>query len=207
VNISQLIASYGYWAEFGIIGAESMGVALPGETALVVAATYAGHTHRLSPWLVFLAASAGAIIGDNIGFWLGEKGGYPLARRYGSKVGLNERKLKTARYLFDSHGIKVVVLGRFVSILRTYTAFLAGVSLMKWRRFLLANALGGILWTAVYTLAAYMAGAALLRVSGIIAPFLVGAVILAVILLMPIVRRHAERLAQKAEAAYPGPLA
>ncbi len=86
-----------------------MGAPLPGETALVVAATYAGHTHRLSPWLVFLAASAGAIIGDNIGFWLGEKGGYPLARRYGSKVGLNERKLKTARYLFDSHGIKVVV--------------------------------------------------------------------------------------------------
>ena len=73
-------------------------------------------------------AGVAAIISDNIGFWIGDKGGYRLARRYGSKVRLDERKLKTARYLFDLHGVKVVFFGRFVSVLRTHAAFLAGTS-------------------------------------------------------------------------------
>ena len=66
--------------------------------------------------------------------------------------------MKTARYLFDRHGIYVVFFGRFVSILRTYAAFLAGTSRMRWRKFLPANASGGIVWAAIYTAAAYLAG-------------------------------------------------
>src|SRR5206468_2285512 len=120
----QLIASYGYWALFLLVGAESIGIPLPGETALIAAAAYAGSTHRLSPWVIFGVASAAAIIGDNVGYWIGDKGGYRLARRYGPKVRLDERKLKIARYLFDRHGTVVVFWGRFVSILRTYAAFL-----------------------------------------------------------------------------------
>jgi membrane protein DedA with SNARE-associated domain len=150
VNIGQLIASYGYWALFGLVAAESLGVPLPGETALIIAGTYAGTTHHLNPWLIFAVASAAAIIGDNIGFWIGDKGGYRLARRYGSKVRLDERKLKTARYLFDRHGTKVVFFGRFVSVLRTYAAFLAGTSRMRWRKFPPANAAGGIVWAGIY---------------------------------------------------------
>ena len=154
MNISHLITSYGYWAVFALVGAESLGIPLPGETALIVAGAYAGTTHHLSPWIIFAVASAAAIIGDNIGFWIGDKGGYRLARRYGHKVRLDERKLKIARYLFDTHGTKVVFFGRFVSILRTYAAFLAGTSRMRWHRFLPANAAGGIIWAGVYTLAA-----------------------------------------------------
>ncbi len=160
MNISNLIASYGYWAVFLLVGAESLGIPLPGETALITAAIYAGHTHRLSPWLIFAVAAAGAIIGDNLGYWIGDKGGYRLARRYGHKVRLDEQKLKIARYLFDRHGGKVVFFGRFVSILRTYAAFLAGTSKMRWRMFFVANASGGILWAGIYTLAAYLAGTA-----------------------------------------------
>src|SRR5215467_10606199 len=156
VNVSNLIASYGYWAVFLLVAVESLGIPLPGETALITAGIYAGHTHRLSPWLIFLVAAAGAIIGDNIGYWIGAKGGYRLARRYGSRVRLDERKLKIARYLFDTHGGKVVFFGRFVSILRTYAAFLAGTSKMAWRRFVVANASGGIIWAGIYTLAAYL---------------------------------------------------
>jgi len=96
--------------------------------------------------LIFLVAAAGAIIGDNIGYWISDKGGYRLARRYGPKVRLDERKLKIARYLFDTHGGKVVFFGRFISVLRTYAAFLAGTSKMRWRRFVVANASGGIIW-------------------------------------------------------------
>jgi membrane protein DedA with SNARE-associated domain len=206
VNITHLVDTYGYWAVFFLVGAESLGVPLPGETALIVAGTYAGHTHRLSPWLIFAVAAAAAIIGDNIGFWIGDKGGYRLARRYGSKVRLDERKLKIARYLFDQHGAKVVFFGRFVSVLRTYAAFLAGTSRMRWRRFLPANAAGGIVWAAIYTTAAYLAGNALQRASGTITWVLAGAAVAAVVLVLLLLRHQTGRLAARAEAAYPGPL-
>jgi len=206
VNVSNLIASYGYWAVFLLVAVESLGIPLPGETALITAGIYAGHTHRLSPWLIFVVAAAGAIIGDNIGYWIGDKGGYPLARRYGPKVRLDERKLKIARYLFDTHGGKVVFFGRFISVLRTYAAFLAGASKMRWRRFFVANASGGIIWAGVYTLAGYFAGSMLQHVSGIIDWVLIGVAVVAIVVVVMLIRRQTGRLAVRAEAAYPGPL-
>jgi len=206
VNISDLIASYGYWAVFVLVGVESLGIPLPGETALITAGIYAGHTHRLSPWLIFLVAAAGAIIGDNIGYWIGDKGGYRLARRYGPRVRLDERKLKIARYLFDRHGGKVVFFGRFVSVLRAYAAFLAGTSKMRWRWFVVANASGGIIWAGIYTLAAYLAGNMLKQVSGILDWVLIGVAVVAIVAIVVLVRRQTDRLAARAEAAYPGPL-
>ncbi len=206
MNLSHLIASYGYWVLFLLIAAESLGVPLPGETALIIAGTYAGHSHKLSPWAIFAVASAAAIIGDNIGYWIGDQGGYRLARRYGSKVRLDERKLKTARYLFDRHGVPVVFFGRFVSVLRAYAAFLAGVSKMRWRIFLPANAAGGIIWAGIYTLAAYLAGDALQRVNTAISWILAGAAVIAIVAVVLVIRRQFGRLADRAEAAYPGPL-
>jgi membrane protein DedA with SNARE-associated domain len=206
VNVGHLITQYGYLAVFLFVGIESVGVPLPGETALILAGTYAGQTHHLSPWLIFAVASAGAIIGDNIGFWIGDKGGYRLARKYGHKVHLDERKLKIGRYVFDTHGPKVVFFGRFVSVLRTYAAFLAGTSKMRWRRFLYANAAGGIVWSAIYSFASYYAGTTLKRVSGTI-DLAIGAVaVVAIVTVLLIVRRQMSRLGDKAEAAYPGPL-
>ena len=206
MNVSDLIASYGYWAVFLLVGAESLGIPLPGETALITAGIYAGHSHRLNPWLIFAVGAAAAIIGDNIGYWVGDKGGYRLARRYGHRVRLDERKLKIARYLFDRHGAKVVFFGRFVSILRTYAALLAGISKMRWRKFLPANAAGGIIWAGIYTLTAYLAGNALQQVSGIIGWVLLGAAMVAIVAALLAVRRRTGKLAARAEAAYPGPL-
>ena len=206
MSISHLIETYGYLAVFALVGAESLGIPLPGETALIVAGTYAGQTHRLSPWAIFAVASAGAIIGDNIGFWIGDKGGYRLARRYGHVVRLDERKLKVARYLFAMHGPKVVFFGRFVSILRTYAAFLAGTSRMRWRKFLPANASGGIVWAGIYTSAAYLAGDTLSRLSGTIDLVVGGLAVFAIVAVLILVRRQVDKLADRAEAAYPGPL-
>jgi membrane protein DedA with SNARE-associated domain len=206
VSISSLIDSYGYLAVFVLVGVESLGIPLPGETALITAAIYAGQTHRLNPWLIFLVAAAAAIIGDNIGYWIGDKGGYRLARRYGPRVRLDERKMKTARYLFDLHGGKVVFFGRFVSVLRTYAAFLAGTSKMRWRRFVLANAAGGIVWAALWTFTAYLTGDALKRASGTINLIFVGAAVVAIVVAILLVRRQMSRLADRAEQAYPGPL-
>ena len=206
MNVDHLISSFGYLAVFVIIGVESLGIPLPGETVLIAAATYAATTGRLNIWLIFLAAAAGAIIGDNIGYWIGNKGGYKLARKYGPKIHLDERKLKVGRYVFDRHGGKVVFFGRFVSVLRTFAAFLAGTVRMAWPKFLLYNALGGILWAAIYSFGFYAAGSTLKRLS---APFnfaAIGIAIVVVVVVFLVVRKQTDLLADKAEAAYPGPL-
>ena len=206
MNVDHLVSSLGYWAVFLLVAAESLGVPLPGETALIVAGAYAGQTHHLNPWIIFAVASAAAIAGDNVGFWIGDKGGYRLAKRYGSKVRLDERKLKVGRYVFDHHGTKVVFFGRFVSILRTYAAFLAGTSKMRWRRFLPANAAGGIVWAAIYTFASYGAGATLRHLSGRIDLALGAAAVVVVVAVLIAVRHSTNRLVDKAELAYPGSL-
>jgi membrane protein DedA with SNARE-associated domain len=204
--VDSLVTSGGYPAVFGLVGAESLGIPLPGETALVLASIYAGTTHRLSPWPIFAAAAAGAVIGDNIGFWIGTKGGYRLALRYGPKVRLDQRKLKVARYLFDRQGAKLVFFGRFVSVLRTYAAFLAGTNKMRWPRFLVANAAGGIGWAAIYTAAGYLFGGVLERLSLTIDLAVGGIAALAIVLGVVMLRRRMADLTDRAEKAYPGPL-
>lgn len=204
--VEGLITSAGYPAVFALVGLESLGIPLPGETVLVLASIYAGTTHRLSPWLIFAAAAGGAILGDNIGFWIGVTGGYRLARRYGPRVRLDERKLKVARYLFHRQGAKLVFFGRFISVLRAYAAFLAGTNKMRWPRFLVANAAGGIVWAAVYTAAGFFAGGALERLSATIDLALGGIAVLAVVLGVVLLRRRLAELSARADEAYPGPL-
>jgi membrane protein DedA with SNARE-associated domain len=163
--LTHLIATYGYVAIAVIIGLESMGLPLPGESALVIAALYASR-HNQSIAGVVTAAATGAILGDNIGYWVGREFGYRLLLRYGGYIGLTTGKIKLGQYLFLRHGGKVVFFGRFVAILRILAAFLAGVNRMEWRRFLLANAAGAILWSSAVGLGAYVFGKALLRVTG-----------------------------------------
>ena len=109
---------------------------------LLVAAIYAGMTHRLSLPPVIMAAATGAIVGDNLGYRAGREGGYRLLRRYGHYLRLDERKLKLGQYLFRKHGGKVVFSGRFIAVLRAWAAFLAGTNRMPCAPFLLYNALG-----------------------------------------------------------------
>src|SRR5260221_2492311 len=103
MNVAHLLATYGYGAVFLCITIESTGIPFPGETMLLVAAIYAGTTHQLSIPLIIVAAASGAILGDNIGFWVGREGGFRLLRRYGHYIHLNERKLKIGLYLFRRH--------------------------------------------------------------------------------------------------------
>jgi membrane protein DedA with SNARE-associated domain len=207
VNIHHLLTTYGYAAVFAFVGIESLGIPVPGETMLVAAGTYAGATHKLSIWGIFLAAAAGAIVGDNIGFWIGDKGGYRLLLRYGRYIRFDETKMKIGRYIFDRQGTKVVFFGRFVSVLRTYAAFLAGTSRMAWPKFLVSNAAGAIVWAAVYAFGSYVAGNTLHRLSTTINVILGVVAALAIVAALVVVRRHLGRLAAAAEAAYPGPLA
>jgi len=206
VNVSHLLHQYGYAAVFVLVACESLGVPLPGETILVAAGIYAGTSHRLSVWAIFAVAAAAAITGDNIGFWIGDKGGYRLVRRYGHYVRLDQGKLKIGRYIFDRHGAKVVFFGRFVSVLRTYAAFLAGTTKMAWRRFLPWNAAGGIVWAAIYSFVPYEVGGAINRVSSKVGIALGVAAVVVIVAGILALRRQAGRLRERAEAAFPGPL-
>ena len=205
-TLDHLLSQYGYAAVFGFVMVESLGVPFPGETMVITAALYAGLTHRLDVLGIWAAAAAGAIIGDNIGFGIGHWGGYRLLRRYGSKIRLNESKLKVGRLIFDRHGGKVVFFGRFVSILRTYAAFLAGTNRMHWLRFLFFNAAGGIVWSGIFAVGFYYAGHALRQLRG---PADIGLGVAAVAVLVIFIlwiRRNEHRLEAEAERVYPGSL-
>src|SRR3954468_4098424 len=149
-QLENWLKDWGYLAVFLMIGVESIGVPLPGETMLIVASLYAGSTHNLSIGLIVAVAAAGAIVGDNIGYAVGRHGGWRLLRRHGHRVGLDERRLKLGRYLFLRHGGKGVFFGRFIGILRTYAAALAGANHMPFRRFFAFNASGGVIWASIY---------------------------------------------------------
>jgi len=205
-GLTHLLSTYGYAAVGAFIGIESMGVPFPGETMLITAAAYAGATHQLDITVVIVAAALGAIAGDNVGFSIGWWGGYPLLRRFGRYIRLDEPRLKVGRYIFMRHGGKVVFFGRFVSILRAYAAFLAGTNHMPWWRFLLFNAAGGITWAVVYGAAAYALGAQFERFNR---PLQIGFGIvggLVIIASLLVVRSRVRKLEAAAEAAMPGPL-
>jgi membrane protein DedA with SNARE-associated domain len=164
-TIDGWLSSYGYLVVFLLVMVESIGVPVPGETALIGAALYAGSTHKLEIWWVIAVAIAGAVLGDNIGFSVGRYGGAKVLLRYGHRIHLHEGRLKIGIWLFRRHGGKVVFWGRFVSILRTWAAFLAGANHMDWTRFLVFNAAGGIVWATVYGVAYYVFGGALKNLS------------------------------------------
>jgi len=203
--VTHLLATYGYVAIALIIGLESLGLPLPGESTLVLAALYASrHDHSIAG--IIAAAATGAIVGDNIGYWIGREFGYRLLLRYASYIGLSEKKIKLGQYLFLRHGGKVVFFGRFVAILRVLAAFLAGMNRMDWKRFLLANAAGAIVWTCVVGLGAYSFGRTVLEAKGPlgIALLLVGVAVIVAVLWF--VRSHEAELEARAEQALPGPL-
>lgn len=205
-QLSQLLMTYGYWAVLFFVAIESTGIPFPGETMLLLAAIYTGTTHKLSIALVIAAAAGGAILGDNLGYWVGHEGGYRLLRRFGRYIRLDERRLKLGQYLFIRHGSKVVFFGRFVAVLRAWAAFLAGTNRMRWADFLLFNALGGIVWATLYGVGGYYLGENIHRLLG---PLGIIFVVLAVIIILGFlffVRRNEHRLEDEAERALPGPL-
>ena len=204
--MTDLVAQYGYLAVLVIVGLESTGVPLPGETTLVAAALYAGATHNLNIVGVVIAAAVGAILGDNLGYLIGHWGGYRLLIRYGRYIRLSEKRIKIARYLFLRYGGEVVFFGRFTAILRAYAAFLAGTTRMPWRRFLFFNAAGGIAWATIYGGGAYLLGRQIERLSVPFEIVFVAAAVIAIVVGALIIRRQEERLAVAAEKAFPGPL-
>jgi membrane protein DedA with SNARE-associated domain len=205
--LNMALQTYGYWMVFFAVGIESMGIPFPGETTLLAGAAYAGATGNLNIVLVILAAAAGAIIGDNLGYAAGRYGGYRLLGRIARYIRLDQSYLDTAQRYFERHGDKTVFLGRFFALLRAWAAFLAGVNQMPWRSFLFWNAAGGIVWATLMGTLGYVLGnnlpllGSIVHTIGIVGTTLAVAFVLAVIVYW---RLRRKRLAARGMAAGAG---
>jgi membrane protein DedA with SNARE-associated domain len=159
--VTQLLHDYGLVILFLLVAIESAGVPLPGEAALITAAVLARpehHAFRLE-WVIVVAA-AGAILGDNVGYWLGRVGGRRLLERWEVTRTYAAKALPPSERFFQRHGPKTVFFGRFIALLRVTAAWLAGISRMHWWQFAAWNAAGGIIWSIGISLLAYFAGKA-----------------------------------------------
>jgi membrane protein DedA with SNARE-associated domain len=181
----------GYGALFGLIVAESAGLPVPGETALLAAGLLAGSGHLALPVVVVVGAAA-AIIGDNLGYLLGRRGGRALLTRGRVLKEHRHRAVVKGERFFARHGAKTVFFGRWVVGVRVVAAVLAGASAMPWRRFLVYNALGAVSWAVTVAGAAAVfgpVGAAVVYGAGLIAT---GAAAVAAIVSSRVRRRAAE---------------
>ncbi|MGW6568926.1 DedA family protein [Streptomyces sp. NPDC054975] len=185
-----------------VIGLESLGIPLPGEIVLVSSALLASQHGDIDPYILGACATAGAIIGDSIGYAIGRRGGRPLLAWLGNKFPkhFSEGNIALAERSFEKWGMWAVFFGRFVALLRIFAGPLAGVLRMPYWKFLIANVFGGILWAGGTTAVIYSVGvvaeAWLKRFSwlGLVLAVLVG------VTSMLILKNRAKKAAAKAES-------
>jgi len=157
INVTHLVEVFGYPLLFGVVMAESSGVPVPGETGLIAAAVAASQA-KLQIELVIPIAALAAIVGDNIGYQIGRKGGRWLLRRPGRFQRQRRQVLSSGEPFFERHGPKAVFFGRFLLGLRVWASWLAGATHMRWRSFVFWNACGGVCWATAIGLLAYFLG-------------------------------------------------
>ncbi len=195
-SITSFIEQHSHWALlllFAVVALESFGVPLPGETALIACGVLASQG-SLSIAAVIAVASAAAIIGDNLGYWIARKGGRPLLERYRFTREYAQRYLPRAERFFAKHGGKAVFFARFVSILRVTAAWVAGISRMHWARFLAWNAAGGITWATLVGLVSYYLGNAAANAIGTYGLYAAGGALFLAALGYVIVKRLEKRV-------------
>ncbi|ACK68656.1 SNARE associated Golgi protein [Gloeothece citriformis PCC 7424] len=156
-NIQEIAHQYGYWAVFIGIALENMGIPLPGETITIVGGFLAG-SGELNYWIVLGSAIAGAVLGDNFGYWIGRKGGWPLLVRIGKFFNISEKQLEQARKQFSKNAPRAVFFGRFVTLLRIFAGPMAGIAQMRYSQFLLCNFAGAGLWAIIMVTLSFFLG-------------------------------------------------
>jgi membrane protein DedA with SNARE-associated domain len=199
----HLISNYGLWALFALIVLESMGIPLPGEVALVGAAIFAGSTGQLSILGVVATAAVSVTLGASIGYVIGRTVGLRLLERHGPLIGLNADKLLVGRYLFLSHGGKIVFWGRFIAIMRVLAAVLAGVNEMRWWHFLAMNVLGAVVWACVFGFGAYFIGERVHMIFGPIGILFFIVAVGGIVGLFFYFKHHERDLIKRAREAFP----
>jgi membrane protein DedA with SNARE-associated domain len=157
--VTHFLNQYGLIVVFVVVFLETMGIPLPGETALIAAAILAAQGHFSITSVIVVGATA-AILGDNTGYWLGRELGRGFLQRYGVVRRFSDRVIPPAERFFEKHGGKAIFLARWFSGFRVAGAWIAGFSRMPWWRFFIWNASGGIVWAVTVSLVAYYAGEA-----------------------------------------------
>ena len=190
-HLIALLHAYGTTVLGVVVGLESFGLPVPGESLLLAAAIYAATTQQLGIGLVVFAAALGAILGQVGGYWIGRSVGYRLLHRYGFYIGMTPRRIAFGRVLFRRHGVKVVIASRFIVLLRTLAALLAGANRMPWGRFMAANVAGSVAWAALYGFGAYALGHQAKRLAGP-AAIAGGVAVVIVIVAAALYARHRE---------------
>ena len=204
--ITQLIESYGLIFVAVLICVESIALPVPGETLLILAAVFAGTRHQLDIVAVVLTAATAAFVGQVVGYMIGRQFGYRLLLQYGGCLRITEGRIKLGEYLFLRYGITIVIVARFVPVLRSIIASLAGANRMPAPPFLFANIVGALVWTSAIGYLSFLFGNLIHRAGHSIA-IVVGVVALtAIVVGVNFLRRHEERLIAEAELALPGRL-
>jgi membrane protein DedA with SNARE-associated domain len=206
LSFSHLVHLYGLAVVAGVIGFESLGLPFPGESVLILASILAGTKHDLNIFAVVATAAAAAVIGQMAGYLVGREFGYRLLLRYGPYLRITESRIKLGEYLFLRHGGKIIIVARFVPLLRALAGILAGANRMPWRQFMLANVAGAVLWACAFGFAAYMLGREIEKVAGPLVIVIGVAAVVIIALGAHFVGRHEAELAAQAERALPGPL-
>ena len=146
--LAPTINHYGYFALAGLLFLEDFGILVPGETVLIASAFYAG-LGQLNIFLVIIIGFIAAVLGDNVGFLIGDYGGRPLVERWGRYVHLTKERLDKAENYFNRHGGKIVAAARFIEGLRQVNGIIAGISEMRWPKFITFNMIGAALWVGI----------------------------------------------------------
>jgi membrane-associated protein len=198
-SLTDVAQNVGYPLMFALIMAESSGLPLPGETALITAAVLASQG-RLEIELVIPLAALAAIVGDNIGYGIGRKGGRWLLERPGWFHPQRQKALSDGEVFFDKHGPKAVFFGRFFLGLRVWASWLAGITRMHWRSFVFWNACGGIVWATAVGLIGYFLGHAASNAIQTFGLFGLVGVLVVIVGLFTAHRRHVRRTRVREEA-------
>ena len=158
-TLQEFARLYGYWAVFVGIAIENMGIPLPGETIVIIGGFLAG-SGELNYWWVLSSAIAGAVLGDNFGYWVGRFGGWQLLVSIGRIFRIQEQQLEQAKDRYSKNAVQAVFFGRFVTLLRIFAGPLAGITRMPYKQFLLCNFGGAAVWAATIVSVAFFLGKA-----------------------------------------------
>ncbi len=156
--LRHYFAAYGYWTLIVALLLENAGVPLPGETVLLFASFLAYSQHELHLGLIILFGTLACTLGDNLGYFIGHRGGRPLLDRYQRFFRIRPRTIARGERLFERHGAKTVFVARFIFGMRIITGPLAGVLRMPWKKFVLFNFLGAVLWVSTISSIGFLFG-------------------------------------------------
>jgi membrane protein DedA with SNARE-associated domain len=162
-GVAPILDRWGYLAIAGVIGVESFGVPAPGQTIMVAAAIYAG-AGRMNIFGVAAVCFVAAVLGDNVGYWIGKRGGRKAVHRFGKYIFLTPERFGRAEKFFQRRGNRIVVVARFIDGLRQLNGVIAGITAMPWRAFLIYNMIGAALWVGWWTTVSYLLGTHLVEI-------------------------------------------